>query len=202
MCFSATASFGASAAILVVAAISFRNAKTAGGYLVACMPLCFSIQQAMEGLLWLSLQHPAWQAWRDPATYAYLLFVQVVWPLLIPLMVWAVEKPGPKKMLLALLVVPGLAVAIYFLSCLVSYTVTPLILGRHIRYELHFPGYNKSAGTAAYLMVTLIPPLVSDVRPVRWLGLTLLVSMVVTAWMYKGYFISVWCFFAAVLSVV
>jgi hypothetical protein len=41
----------------------------------------------------------------------------------------------------------------------------------------------------------------SRVKAVQLFGGVLLVSLIVTAYFYKGYLISVWCFFAAILSV-
>lgn len=202
MCFSATASFTASAAIGVVAAVCLRQAKNPGGYLVACMPLSFSVQQAVEGVLWMALMHPAYRQWQGAATFGFLLFAQVVWPLLVPLMVWALEKEERKKNLLALFLVPGGAIGLYFLWSLFAYPATPLIISHHIKYRLNIPGYNNAAATGVYLIATIIPPLISGHRPVRWLGMILLVSMLATHLFYTGLLISVWCFFAALLSVV
>ena len=200
MCFSATASFGASAAILVVTIIAFRKSVTRTGYIVACIPLFFSIQQALEGLLWVALQHPEYRRWGFAASYGFLFFAQVVWPLLIPSLVWLLERRGAKKNVLAVFWIIGLCTGLYFLWCLVRYTVVPSISGMHIHYELNFPGYNKYLLTSSYLLATLIPPLISRVKPLRWFGLLLFVSLAVTAIFYKGYLISVWCVFAAALS--
>jgi hypothetical protein len=201
MCFSATASFGASAAIALVAVASFRRASTAASYAVACIPLAFSIQQAFEGLLWLSLRHISYKQWQGFAMNGFLVFATVVWPILIPLIAYLLEGKGIRKKVMAFFCAAGTSIGLYFLWCLIAYEVTPLILGRHIRYELHFPGYNKDLMTAVYVMATIFPPLFSTARPLRWFGALLLVSFFFTAYFYKGYLISVWCYFAAVLSV-
>lgn len=202
MCFSATASFAASVAIGAVTAVAFRQARTGGSYLVACIPLFFAVQQALEGLLWLALRHPPYHQWQTLATYGFLLFAQVIWPVMIPLMVWALEPQGTKKKVLSLFLVPGCSIGLYFLWCLAAYSVTPVILGQHIRYELHFPGYRDAWGVSLYLIATIIPPVISGHGPVRLFGWVLLVSMAATAYFYKGHLISVWCFFAALLSII
>jgi hypothetical protein len=131
-----------------------------------------------------------------------MVFATVVWPILLPVIAWMLECSNTKKKLLTGFCVLGTAVGLYFLWCLVAYSVTPMIQGRHIRYELHFPGYNKSFVTVVYIIATVIPPLISKVKPFRWFGAVLLLSLCVTAYFYKGYLISVWCYFAAVLSAV
>lgn len=202
MCFSATASFGASAAIAVVAVATFRKTSTASSYVVACIPLFFCIQQAFEGLMWVSLRNPSYAQWQDIAKNGFLIFAVVVWPILLPLIAWLLESNGIKKKILAGFCVAGAGLGLYFLWCLFAYSVTPIILGEHIRYELHFPGYNKNLMTAAYIFATIIPTQISRVRPLRWFGGLLFLSLCVTAYFYKGHLISVWCFFAAILSFV
>lgn len=43
-------------------------------------------------------------------------------------------------------------------------------------------------------------PLFSSHRSVRWFGVSISVSLVVTYVFYTTWFISVWCFFSAVIS--
>ena len=54
MCFSATASFAASAVLITAGGASLSLAKP-HQRLFAAMPLLFGIQQAIEGLQWLQL---------------------------------------------------------------------------------------------------------------------------------------------------
>ena len=55
MCFSATASFGASAVLGTLGVITVAKAKTKPQKFFGTIPLLFSIQQLTEGLLWVSL---------------------------------------------------------------------------------------------------------------------------------------------------
>jgi hypothetical protein len=201
MCFSATASFGASITIAAVAVVSFRKARTTKGFAVACIPLFFSVQQAFEGLLWLSLQHPSLERWQGLAKGGFLLFATVAWPVFVPFIAWLLEEKGTQKKWLTGFLILGCCVGSYFLWCLAAYNITPFISGHHISYELHFPGYNKALATSIYLIAAVIPALISSVPPLRWFGAILLVSFCLTALLYEGYVISVWCFFAAVISV-
>ena len=58
MCFSAEASFGTGVVIAIVGAVAVRKAETPSRRVFAMIPLFLSIQQCMEGILWLSLSHP------------------------------------------------------------------------------------------------------------------------------------------------
>lgn len=80
MCFSAEASFAASAAICAVGTLSVARAKNARQLPFAAIPLIFSLQQAIEGVLWIALSNPEYSAWQSKAMYAFLFFAQVFWP--------------------------------------------------------------------------------------------------------------------------
>ncbi|MGZ5219533.1 MAG: hypothetical protein ACXWC7_05630, partial [Chitinophagaceae bacterium] len=72
MCFSAGASFGASALLGVIGAVTITKAKTIPQRLFATIPLVFAVQQLSEGMLWLSLKNPALEAGQSFFTYAFL----------------------------------------------------------------------------------------------------------------------------------
>jgi hypothetical protein len=52
----------------------------------------------------------------------------------------------------------------------------------------------------SYGLVTILPALVSQVKSMWMLGLFLLLSYLITAIYYEAYTLSVWCFFAALIS--
>jgi len=74
MCFSAQASFTASAIIIATGAVCVKKSTTAPQGILACIPLIFGIQQFTAGILWLSLSHPEMQRWNNLATHIFLLF--------------------------------------------------------------------------------------------------------------------------------
>lgn len=53
MCFSATASFTASAVLGITGIATLRQVKFKSLIFLACLPLLFAIQQFNEGLIWL-----------------------------------------------------------------------------------------------------------------------------------------------------
>jgi hypothetical protein len=58
MCFSASASFGAGAALTVLGVLSLRKSESRSHIMFASIPLLFAAQQFTEGFVWLSFINP------------------------------------------------------------------------------------------------------------------------------------------------
>lgn len=161
--------------------------------------MLFGLQQFSEGLVWLSFDHPAWEAWREPSTYAFLFFAQVIWPLWIPLSVWLMEPDRSRKKVLGYMLWLGGLTSAYMLYCLLAYEVSAVAQEGHIRYTLHFPALELRR--VLYGLSTVIPLFVSSLRGMRILAAAILASFLISRFFYLHYVISVWCFFAAILSI-
>jgi hypothetical protein len=79
MCFSAEASFGTGADIAIVGTVAIKKAETPSQRIFALIPWFFSIQQSMEGILWVTLPNPDSLLWQRIGTYGFLLFAWVLW---------------------------------------------------------------------------------------------------------------------------
>src|SRR6202000_3006059 len=97
MCFSPSASFGASAVLTVVSITCMVRSRTMPQRVLSGIPLLFAIQQFVEGVVWLSLLRPEWAHWERMATYGFLFFAQMVWPVYVPLAVLLFERDAMKK---------------------------------------------------------------------------------------------------------
>jgi len=218
MCFSATASFGAGAILGTVGIIAIAKARTNPQRIFATIPLIFAVQQLTEGVLWLSLRNADIASWRPLLTYIYLVFAMAVWPFWVPLTIRLLEKDAKRKKIMNVLVAIGAVVAIVVVLVLSLYPVevmTPLCLTcpgsatpdirNHLHYEFTFPPVAKSligAFTVLYIMATIVTPFVSSIRKMKWLGVVFLVSYLFAVIFYNNFVVSVWCFFAAMLSFV
>ena len=205
MCFSATASFGASAALGVIGIIAVTKAKTNPQKLFAIIPLIFSVQQLVEGFLWLSIKNPGMESWQPLLTYTYLVFAMGVWPLWIPLTVRLLENDPRSKKIMNVLLGVGILVGIVVALVLSLYPVQVIATHHHLHYAFNFPQVPRNlimAFTVLYIMATIITPFISGIARMKWLGVVFLVSYLLAVIFYNGFVISVWCFFAAVLSLV
>lgn len=198
MCFSATASFSAGAVLLVVGTLTLKSASRPRELPFAATPLLFAIQQLSEGVIWLTFRHEA-PLLNVVMTHVYSFFSHVLWPVYVPVMVLLIEPPGRRRGALLVFVAAGVAVGTYLLYNLVALPIVSRPIGQHIEYVS--PHFFVAAVMTLYLLSTTISLLISTHRAVNLFGVLALSSFAVAYYFYATWFISVWCFFAALLSV-
>ena len=197
MCFSATASFSSGALLLGIGALTLKAAKHPREWPFAAIPLLFAIQQLIEGVIWLTFSADA-PLLNTAMTYAYSFFSHVLWPVYLPVAVLMIEPIGGHRRMLSALVIAGFAVGIYLLYVLVAFPVVSRPTGQHVEYDS--PHFFGAAVMTLYLVSTTMSPLLSNLRQVRLFGALALLSFGAAYYFYATWFISVWCFFAALLS--
>ncbi len=200
MCFSATASFVSATIVGAVGILSLNKVESPNQKYFAAIPLVFAAQQLAEGFVWISFNSVATPLWQSIAIKVFLFFAIVVWPILVPYSVWKFEENKKRKRLQFILLTMGTLFSAIGAWYLFNYTSTATITGHHVYYELNFPLYNSLFVAVFYLGATVISLLVSSRKWIPVLGILILTSYLVTNFYYKDYLISVWCFFAAVLS--
>lgn len=198
MCFSAGASFGASALLIGAGIGSMKRSGSTAMLPFATVPILFGIQQFAEGILWLSFLNSELAPWHVPSIYFFLFFAQVIWPLWVPFSIWLMEPDPTRKRILSYFMILGGGFSAYLVYCLFAYEVSAVVDGGHIKYYLYFP--NMELRRSLYFFVTLIPFFISSLRFMKLLGIAFLGSLIISYYFFLGYVISVWCFFAAVLS--
>lgn len=199
MCFSATASFTAGTLLLGAGILTVRSAHGARELPLAAIPLLFSIQQLIEGVVWMTFRYEA-PLLNAAMTHAYSFFSHVLWPVYVPVAVLLIEPPGWRRATLWGLSVAGAAVAAYLMYTLMAFPVVSRAIGQHIEYVS--PHFFAAAVMSVYLLSTAISPMVSTHRWVKVFGVLALASFAAAYYFYARWFISVWCLFAAVLSLV
>lgn len=199
MCFSATASFVAGTALSVTGAITLSETKSIKERAFASIPLLFGVQQIIEGGVWLSLQY-GWSFLNHVATYGFMLFAYVFWPTFMPFAVMSLEVDTYRRKILSAFLVLGLTVSLYLLYFIVSYPVASEIVNKSIHYPA--PKEYGIFVVAMYLFATCASCFFSSHRVVNLFGVLLILSLSVAYYFFTSSFISVWCFFAAALSLV
>lgn len=201
MCFSASASFAASGVTAIAGVAAFTAARRPAHRLLAGMPLFFALQQLAEGVVWLAAGGRVDPAWQRPAAFAFLVAARVLWPAWVPLMVRAVEEDPDRRRLLSVLLALGVLEGLLGGYALAAFPVTADVVGHHVRYGIEMPDLFRVPVDVLYYFVTLPPLLLSSHRPLRWIGVAMLAALVVSRLLYREYAVSVWCFFAACISV-
>lgn len=166
------------------------------------MPLLFAAQQIFEGLLWLSLLRPDWAHWAPFARNAYLFFAEIVWPIFIPGVLLLMEDEPRRRSALRALFGLGLALGAFMIWVLAVKPVAANIRGHHIHYDIQYHATDVWAYGVPYFITTMAATAVSSYKSFRLLGACLLGAYLVSYYWYNHYTISVWCFFAALLSIV
>jgi hypothetical protein len=201
MCFSPQASFGAAAVLSTIGIVTIKQVKEKRQLPFAFIPFLFAVQQFSEGVLWLTLDKPGQYQWQISSAYFFLAFAQVVWPLWVPIAITAVEtNPLRKKIMIGITVV-GVIFSAMLCYGLVFYHAYVNLDCYHIQYVLLFPDYMSKISIVVYPLTTIVPGLVSSLKRMRIMGILLALSLISVELIYTRVVISVWCFFAALLSV-
>lgn len=195
-------SFGAGAVLFAISIVAFSGARTSPQRALAAIPLLFSIQQITEGVVWLSLTTTHWAYLRLPATYIFLVFAQMVWPVYIPFCALLLEQHSGRKKIIGATLVTGTALAAYTAVLLALHPPAATAEMHHIRYTLDFALANKWYYGLLYFIPTILSLWLCSQRPLHLLGYLFLASYLFTRLLFHFYVISVWCFFGAIISIV
>lgn len=201
MCFSASASFGAGALLTVIGVATIRKTTHRSQLAFAAIPFIFGLQQLAEGVLWLTLHDPKYAVLQNIATYTFLFFAQVIWPLWIPVAILQLSRNPLRINQQRALAGIGFLVGAFLLYCLCVFHVKAEIASYHIRYIQDYPPVLFRYGIIPYVLATIVPPFFSKVRRMWLLGISVAVSYLLAALFYQNYLLSVWCFFASIISI-
>lgn len=213
MCFSPQASFAAGAALLPAGVYCLQAAVRRNRRFVplALVPVAFGTQQIIEGFVWLGLNEGN-AARVEQASVAYLFFAIAFWPCWIPLSLAVCESQRGKQLVLLLLALCGLAwLWLYFpLAVDPQKWLTTEVVRHSIRYEVgDVPGFvlaPRILWRAGYLLIICVSLAMGRFVPQRnpranlTGGVLVAVLFAVSYGLYQYAFLSVWCFFAAFLS--
>jgi hypothetical protein len=208
MCFSAEASFAAGVALLPAGAFCLRQAlkKDVRFLALASVPVLFGLQQLCEGLVWVGLESGN-PALARGAAFFFLFFALPFWPFWIPAS--SVLLEAGKRTRLVLLA--GALLGSAFGWTLYAPTVqgsdrwlSVRMVHHSIQYDLTvLPAFRMVppvCWTLLYLAVVFAPLLLSSDVYFRLFLVTLALAAAVSYVFFRYAFESVWCFFAAVLS--
>jgi hypothetical protein len=201
MCFSATASFGASAVLTVIGVASLKQVKHKSQIVFACIPLFFAAQQFIEGCVWLSFAPMFNASMNLYGTYGFLIFAELIWPLWIPVAMIMVENRRKRHKIQMLFVAIGLTEAIYQFYNFLNYPVHSQIIGHHIYYTIANPQTFKYIEPVFYAMAIIVSPFFTSIKRMWIVGLATGISCLITILFYQHYLVSVWCFFASAISI-
>ncbi len=201
MCFSASASFAAGAVLTAVGTASLKKTKKSSEIPFASIPLLFGLQQIAEGFVWLSLTNPDYAGMEGLSAHAFIFFAQVLWPIWVPFSIYKFQKQKRIRNVVGKsLIGIGAIVASIMAYYLFTNHIEAEIIGHHISYNQAYLQQFGIIGGILYLAATAMPPFISTNRKMWILGGAILLAYIFTEIFFTQYVVSVWCFFAAILS--
>lgn len=197
MCFSAPASFIAGTALSAIGVAALKRTESKSEIPFALIPLLFGVQQLTEGVIWLTFASDA-PLLKQTMTYIYSGFSHVLWPIYVPLAVGIFEAVRWRKKAIFAFLIPGVAVGLYLLYFIVTLPVVAEVVGKHIVYAS--PHFYIITVMIFYLAATCVSTFFSSHNFVKMFGGLMLLSFIAAYIIHVLALVSVWCFFAAVLS--
>jgi hypothetical protein len=206
MCFSAEASFAASGVLMPLGVYCIKEATQSNRAFapIASWSLLFGIQQAFEGFLWLGIGDLDASQMRS-AALGFLFFSHFIWLCWTPFSAFALEEqPKWRSIMLGFSIVGFLYGGLLYVPLLFdSGLLTIEVANNSIHYttEYLFNDYvPNNFSLWVYGVIILLPLFISTHQKVRWMGGLIFCSAIVTYLLYRYAFISMWCFFAAIVS--
>ncbi len=198
MCFSATASFTSGIVLMTTGIFTLRHVRAKSTIPFASIPLLFGIQQMIEGVEWLTFASP--NTLHTVTMYMFIIFAYVWWPIYVPMTIWLMEKKTIRKKILGIISLLWMGIGLYLLTCIVSGPVSSKILQHSIFYDVRIA--YPILGFSLYFLATCGSTMISSSPKIQIFGGAMLLSFFLAHLLYPLTFFSVWCFFAAALSLI
>jgi hypothetical protein len=200
VCFSAEVSFGAAVVLGAMGVRAITSCRQRRHLLLAAVPLLFAAQQAVEGLLWLLLADTPFGKTDHPLVRVFLAFSLFLWPAYIPIAFLAAEAERWRVAAQAVTAMAGLALGSYMMSIASLRAVDVCMTAENLYYWIQFDPDVKRVLPIAYGTTVTLPVLVSSINGAKLLAAATATSLVAAGMTSAAGFVSLWCFFAAVLS--
>ena len=203
MCFSAPVSFAASSVLLVTGGYSVNQAvkKDRSWLLFALIPLVFSLQQFLEGLVWLGLEGGDNGLTRSFAL-AYMFFAFAFWPAYLSLSIYFIEQKAKMKKVMAALfllgTVYGLINYLPFVLGQLSFVVS--VAKHSICYLTSRPAWLKVVFVAGYALLIMSALCLTSEKRIKIFCSMFMALSILALIVNRAAFYSVWCFYSALLS--
>jgi len=199
MCFSATASFVAAGVIGTIGVATLRHVREPRALLFASVPMLFALHQFSEGMVWLGLDGRIGKLALDHVSFLFTLYAQGILPFLMPLAVLLLEPPGWRRAAILALTGVGALVCAWDVYGLVFLPSQVFIDHNAIAYRNPLTG--NFAISCLFILATCGALLLSTHRVVRAYGALNVIGLTIVEIVKDYAFASVWCFYAAILSV-
>ena len=198
MCFSAQADLVVGVGVLALGVDALRHVNKPSERALAALPIVLGAHLLTEVPVWLGLEGDLSESIWRPAMMIYLFIAFAVVPVLVPVAIASLEPVRRRRTSMVFIVI-GSLVAASLVYALVRGPVVAEIVGHHVSYSTGIWG--GGAIVFWYVVATCGSLLASSHRRVRWFGAANLAAVIVLVVIDKTALISLWCAWAAVISI-
>ncbi|MFJ9019488.1 DUF6629 family protein [Streptomyces sp. NPDC102259] len=192
MCWSATADLVAGAGVAAVGVACVTGVRDRRDLPLAALPLLLGVHQIVEAVVWDS------GGGSGPATVVWAVIALPLLAVWVPAAVRCAAPPDARRRL-AFLLALGVATAAGLAAGIATGPVTAAIRGHTVGYSVHLS--HPTVLVAGYLLATVGSLLLSGDRGLLALGAVVGAGAAVCFALWRLEFVSTWCAFAAVWSV-
>lgn len=206
MCFSAPVSLAASSLLLPAGLYSLRLVyyQNPGYISLASIPIAFAIQQICEALVWLGIEGSS-VVETNLGAFGFLAFAYWFWLFWSP---WSVAQSELNSSVRRICWGFGILGFIYGGLLYFPMLIYPQWLSIHVvHHSLEYdtrlifdPWFSQQFDRLFYAIIILVPFALASNRSLKVFGGAVCLSAITSHWLLNQVFVSVWCFFAAILS--
>jgi Family of unknown function (DUF6629) len=200
VCFSAEASFAGAAVVGGLGVATVAQVRSPRQIAYAALPLGFAAHQLAEGITWLRLDGHGATALHGWWVHFWVIYAWALLPLWLPLSIWLIEPDDTRRRRLLPLVVLGGLMLVFMLAGALRTDIEVRVIDSNLDYVLPFGRPVLLA--LPYVVTTCVSGLLSSFKWVRVFGAANLVALSLAALIKAADFSSLWCTFAAFLSVI
>lgn len=201
MCFSAQASFAGAAVVTGAGVAALTMVDRPREIPFAALPLGFGIHQALEGWTWLSLDGDTSARLAGFGAHAWVMFAWALLPIYVPWAVWLIEEDRRRRRIMAVLMAIGGALAVVMAYQALQPEIAVSVVESNLNYQLDLP-FPAWVLAFPYVAATCLTPTLSSSRWIRVFGIGNFVAMAAAAFITAKDYSSIWCTFAAFLSLI
>jgi len=200
MCFSATANFVGFGVLGAIGVAALLEVKQRRELLLAAVPSLFALHQGIEGFVWLGLEHRLPAIVAHDAAAAYVLYAQGILPFLLPLSLLLIEPTLKRRRRMLGFVILGGLLGLYILWGLIAY---PMQVSMGMNGIVYLNQISTTTAVAVlYVIATCGALFFSGFRALVVFAWVNLFGLLVVMAVRRLEFTSIWCFYAAVVSVI
>lgn len=191
--------FTLAGALFIVAMMTYSKVSTPREVLFASLPMLFALHQFTQGFVWLGMYDIIGPRPLQLAEGIFVFYAQGLLQFLVPLSLWLIEPSGWRKQLIGVLTVIGGALTVYTLYGL-AHEPTTVYVHDHLLVYVN-PWTHKTWVAVVYVLTTCGSLILSRSIAIQLFGFVNLLGLTLVFLLTPYAFTSLWCLYAATVSV-